>query len=127
VESLTTRAERAALGAMISNPDHFARLAYLTADDFADPRHQAVYTGLARAIDAPDLATGGWHAAISTHAGPLVTGQLIDDLVGACPVVAHGAAYGALVVEASVQRQLARRGYQLADLGENWPRTTSAS
>jgi replicative DNA helicase len=118
VESLTGRAERAVLGAMISDPGLVGRLEYLQAGDFADWRHRAVFTAILLAAGEPGMTADRWHSAITAHTSPQVPAQLINNLPGACPVVAHGVAYGALVVEGSVHRQLAGRGRTLASRGE---------
>jgi replicative DNA helicase len=118
MESLTSRAERAVLGAMIGDPSLATRLAYLQPHDFASERNRYVFTAALRAASDPGITADRWHSAISTQAGPMVASQITRDFAGACPVVAHGSAYGALVVEASLYRQLTGHGGQLTSRAE---------
>ena len=115
MESLNARAERALLGALIADPDLAERLDYLRPDDFANPRHRAVLAGLARIVDDPVAGTGQRYAEIAMATGGQVTPAYVKELASACPDREHAAAYGAMVLQARLARQLVIRAGELAD------------
>jgi replicative DNA helicase len=114
VESLTSRAERAVLGAMILDRALVSRLNYLEWNDFSDERLRAVLTAVRFAAAEPGASDRDWPAAVSAQAERFGGRRLIVDLVDACEVTAHGPAYAALVIEASLGRRLAAQGQRLA-------------
>lgn len=103
---LISRAERAALGAMIASPGTTARLAHLRTADFGVEAHRAVH----RAVMAARLATAhdevGWREAILRAGGPQVTKEILNDLQRTCPVPAHGGTYAWLVVQGWALRRM---------------------
>jgi replicative DNA helicase len=116
VDGLTYRAERALLGAMIADPSLAARLSarYLERGDFSDSQNRSLYA-LIHALSVAGTMTGSaWREAIVLAGGPHVSEQYLDDLVAACPDPSHGAAYGALVVQARVHREVAGHAAHLA-------------
>jgi hypothetical protein len=132
MEQLTYRAERALLGAMIAEPDLAARLSarYLERGDFSDSHHRTLY-GLIHALSVAGTMTGSaWREAIVLAGAPQVSERYLDELVAACPNPSHGAAYGALVVQARVHREVASHAAHLARqaalLGHDGRRLTSA-
>ena len=102
---LTRRAERAALGAMITNQQMAARLHYLEPADFTDPRHQWVFMTIRVLSAAPQRLSGNWLDLIAGTAGRWVNRKYLDELATACPDPEHGPAYGAMLVQATVYRQ----------------------
>ena len=105
---LTRRAERAALGAMIADRQLAARLEYLKPEDFTDldPRHRWVFRTIRQLVTAPEPAPGNRRDLIAKTAGRWVSGRYLDELIASCPNPAHGPAYGAMLVQAAVYRQV---------------------
>jgi DnaB helicase-like protein len=122
VESLTARAERALLGAIIADPGLAGRLGYLRPADFDDAWNRLVYSAILVARRDHPPVPDGWREAIIRAAGPgVVAREDLDALVGDCPDPGHGAAYGAMVVQGGAlailreqARELAARARQLA-------------
>jgi hypothetical protein len=122
VESLTARAERALLGAMIADPGLAGRLGYLRPADFGDAWNRIVYSTILVARRDHPPAPDEWREAIIRAAGPAVVAREdLGALVGDCPEAGHGAAYGAMVVQGGAlstlrehARELAARARQLA-------------
>jgi hypothetical protein len=111
---LTRRAERAALGAMISDQRLAARLDCLVPLDFTDPRHRAVFQTVRLLSGTPQAAPGTWRDLVARTAGSLATREYLDDLAAACPDPGHGQAYAAILIQAAVYR-LARDGANQID------------
>jgi hypothetical protein len=129
-DDLTRRAERATLGAMISDQHLATRLDCLEARDFTDPRHRAVFEAVRMLGGTPPLAPGGWRALIAATAGRPVTADYLDGLAAACPDPAHGPAYSAMLIQASLYRLARKRANdidaQAALLGYEGSRITEA-
>jgi hypothetical protein len=127
VESLTVRAERALLGAMIEDPGLAGRLGYLRPADFEDAWHRSVYLAILGARRDHPPVTPGWREAIIQAGGPgAFTQEELDSLVRDCPHPGHGAAYGAMVVQVGAvwvlrrqARELAARARQLSGLAQH--------
>jgi hypothetical protein len=119
VESLTSRAERAVLGAMILDRSLVSRLNYLEWNDFSDRGLRDVLTAVRVTAGEPGIGDRDWPAAVSEQAGRFGARRHIADVVDACEVAAHGPAYAALLLEASLGRRLAAQGQRLvADASE---------
>jgi DnaB-like helicase N terminal domain len=112
---LTFRTEQAALGAMIADPHMAARLKFLTPADFTDPRHDWAFRTVRLLSDMPHRPAGNWRDLIARTAGRWVTRKYLDGLVAACPDPAHGPAYGAMLVQAAVYRQVRGHADQIND------------
>jgi hypothetical protein len=106
VQDLTQRAEQAALGAMIAERQMAVRLSYLQPADFTDPRHRWMLRTVRQLSAAPQSTpSGNWGELIAQAAGRWATRKYLDDLGAACPDPAHGPAYGAMLVQATIYRQ----------------------
>jgi hypothetical protein len=103
---LTFRTEQAVLGAMIADPRMAARLKFLTPADFTDSRHDWAFRTIRSLTDMPQRPAGNWRDLIARTAGRWVTRKYLDGLVSACPDPDHGPAYGAMLVQAAVYRQV---------------------
>jgi hypothetical protein len=112
VEDLTARAERALLGAMITDPALTGRLR-ISPHEFASQRHAAVYASIRQARHARLPGAERWREAI-LDAGQSLTGADLDALVRACPFAAHGPAYAVMVIQAWAQRHLDQSAHVLA-------------
>jgi hypothetical protein len=110
---LTRRAERAALGAMISDQRLAARLDCLVPRDFTDPRHREVFQTVRLLSGTPQAAPGTWRDLIARTAGSLATREYLDDLAVACPDPGHGQAYAAILIQAAVYRLARDRANQI--------------
>lgn len=109
METLTFRAERALLGAMLQRPSLPSTLHYLDAGDFLAVRHRQVFAALTEASGTVAGDGGGrrWKDLVAEAAGPELEPSYLAELARACPDPSHGPAYGRLVVDASVRRTLA--------------------
>jgi hypothetical protein len=104
VDALTLRAERALLGAMITDPALAGRLR-ISPQELASERHAAVYATIRAAGQARPHGVEGWRATI-LRAGPSLTAADLDALIRACPFAPHGPAYAVMVVQAWARRHL---------------------
>jgi hypothetical protein len=106
---LTYRAERALLGALISDPGLVPRLVYLEPGDFTDDVHRAVYTAVRSLGDAGAPSAAERIAAVARAAGLGVSEEYVHELAASCPDPHHGTAYGLRLVQAALYRQMAER------------------
>lgn len=111
--TLTHRAERALLGAVIRDPDLIAELGYIEPGDFELNRHRELYTAIRETPGSGDPALP-WPQAIVSRAGKDVTLDYLDELVAACPDPVHGRSYAALVLEAAFQRTISEAAWDAA-------------
>lgn len=109
METLTFRAERALLGAMLRQPGLPSALHYLDAGDFTLVQHRRVFAALVAASEAAAAGESGrtWEDLVADAAGPEARPAYLEELRQACPDPSHGPAYGKLVMEASARRTLA--------------------
>jgi DnaB-like helicase N terminal domain len=107
--SLAHRAEQALLGAMITQPGRAAALpATVTAGDFADPCHQAIFAALTG-------TAGEEHGVLRRLRGLLTwfsrrtrdTKDYMESLPGMCPDAGHLDAYYEMISAAGTQRAAA--------------------
>ena len=109
-------AEQATLGALLLAPDAIVAVSgWLRAEDFADPWHHALYATI-RELDAahqrpsPDVVA---QAMIDRHGYRIADAPRILDLLAAVPTRPRAAEYAAVVLEASLRRQVACHGVLL--------------
>jgi replicative DNA helicase len=117
MDTLTDRAERAVLGAMIASPaarDTLRQL--LRPGDFRDPWHQRVYRAIASVSEGGLRDPAGLRVALA-EAEPYLTEFDLDELAESCPDPGHGTAYGHMLVVAASRRSLAGHGRDLAIRG----------
>jgi replicative DNA helicase len=114
------QAEAAVLGAAMFAPrDAAGILGDLTADDFTDPRHVFVLAAIRRLIDAGQLPDPVMVLGELRRTGVLPStadrgpGNLLHDLMAACPVPAQAAHYRRLVLEHSFRRRALKTGDRL--------------
>lgn len=109
-------AEQATLGALMLDGDLPAQVAgWLRSEDFADPWHAQVHKVI-RELAAARTPTGPHdvgRAMIERLGHRVADAPRIVDLLQAAPVNSVGREYAALVVEASIRRQVARFGVLL--------------
>jgi replicative DNA helicase len=114
--SLTERAERALLGALIAAPGYVEPLE-VSPGEFADERHQAVYAAIvsaaARVDGLPDMSPGQRRTAIARAGSGQVAEHYLRELEESCPNSANILAYAAMVISARLSRQLAGRAGEL--------------
>jgi replicative DNA helicase len=109
-------AEQATLGALLLAPDAIVAVSgWLRAEDFADPWHHTLYATI-RELDAahqrpsPDVVA---QAMIERHGYRIADAPRILDLLAAVPTRPRPAEYAAVVLEASIRRQVACHGVLL--------------
>jgi hypothetical protein len=90
---------------MITDQRMAARLHYLEAADFTDPRRQWVFRTVRSLSAEPHRSPGNWLDLIARTAGRSVNRKYLNELAAACPDPDHGPAYGAMLVQATVYRQ----------------------
>lgn len=109
-------AERATLGALLLDPDLPAQVAgWLRAEDFDDPWHRHVYAAVRElhlAHRAPDAATVAT-ALVHRHGYRVADQPRILDVLHAVPIRPRPTHYAAIVLEASLRRQVAGHGVLL--------------
>src|SRR5581483_7770010 len=98
MDSLSQRAERALLGALLLDAARTAALPRLESSDFTDQAHRELFTML---------------TTDPGQTGPVFGSEYLDDLRRSCPDPAHAAAYGQMVIEAALRRQLTRHALRL--------------
>src|SRR5580692_9273495 len=111
--SLTERAERALLGALLLEPRQAAMVSRVAIGDFADKR-QGVFFAAVRSAAGPDPGTAGPRAA-GLDADP----AYLNLLRYSCPDPSHAAAYARMVVEAGLRRQLADHADRMEQAAAN--------
>jgi hypothetical protein len=120
--NLTERAEKALLGALLTDPASIRQTALVEPRNFAAPVHQQIHAALVPR--QPDRYTG-WAGSMSANAayararGAVADGYL-HELVNSCPDPSHADMYARMVMEASLRRQLGvyalRLKYEAADM-----------
>jgi hypothetical protein len=110
---LTDRAERAALGAMISDQRQVAKLGCLLPENFTDPQRHAVFQAIRLLSDTPQLPPGRWRDLIAQTADGLATRDYLDRLAADCPDPDHGPGYAVILISTDLYRQALDRADQL--------------
>lgn len=105
MDTLTSRAERALLGAMLRDPALVLALGYVEPVDFALHRHRLLYTAIKNASGTWD-GSRPWDVAVAAAAEEDTPLDYIDELEAACPDPGHGRTYAALVLDAHFQRAM---------------------
>jgi hypothetical protein len=111
VDTLTLRAERALLGAMIADPALTGRLR-INPSEFAGESHAALYESIRAAGQGRAPGAAGWRRAI-LRADPSLNAADLDAFTAACPFAAHGPAYAVMVVQAWARRHLDHSAHAL--------------
>lgn len=127
---LTNRAERALLGALITDPGLVPRLEYLEPRDFADDLHRAIYTAIRSLRHATAPSSGDRNTAVARAAGRQVSEDYVRELGATCPNPRHATAYGLRLIQAALYRQMSQSaealGAQAAVLGYAGARVVQA-
>jgi hypothetical protein len=114
---LTHRAEQALLGALLRDPDQIGNVRFLTAADFATPRHRAVFTAIADVHDGRlngSLTPADLVVSLAAQQ-PDLSVQQLGELADSCPHPANAPAYARMVAEASLRRSLAVHAERLVE------------
>jgi replicative DNA helicase len=106
--SLTYRAERAVLGALLDEPDLLNEVGFLTPGDFASQQHQEVFRAIiaARATDPGRDYPPFAFAVAASAAAPGLSIRYLQSLADTCPHPANVAAYARMVIEAALSRHM---------------------
>jgi hypothetical protein len=105
--TLTERAEKALLGAVLLGADPSAVLPRLAHEDFAYEVHRSLFT----LIEQASPSRAGW--TVAPGADPAVSRDYLNDVKQACPDPDHASAYARMVIEAGLRRQLAAHALRL--------------
>ena len=105
--TLTERAEKALLGALLLGADSSAVLPRLTRDDFAHEVHRDLFT----VIEQASPGQAGWTAA--EGAAPALSRDYLNEVKQACPDPDHVSAYARMVIEAGLRRHLVAHALRL--------------
>ena len=110
------QAEAAVLGALLNDRRLLGGLPYLTAGDFADARHQALFDAITSTrIAHPDATVPRLYVLVARAAQhPGITPVSLGRLADSSPEPEHAASYGRIVQEASLRRALAGHASRLA-------------
>lgn len=109
MSSLTIRAERALIGALLDDTHADLDLSYLRAEDFGHRAYRRIYQTIRdlRASE-PDLHGDLLVAAVAARAeSPGIDAYFLRELRDTCPNAEHVAAYAAMVQAAAFRRELA--------------------
>lgn len=113
--NLTERAEKALLGALLTDPASIRQAALAEAGNFASPLHQQIHAAL---IPRRPGQYPGWAGPLSPNAAyararGAATDSYLRELISSCPDPAHAGSYARMVMEASLRRQLTRYALRL--------------
>lgn len=129
-DDLTSRVERAVLGALITDPHLVTDLEYLDLRDFADDLHRTVFEAIRSLPDAAATSAGERIADIARAAGAQVSEEYVREVAASCPDPRHGGAYGLRLVQAALYRQMSvdadALGAQVAVMGDEETRDIRA-
>ena len=107
--NLTERAEKALLGALLTDPLTIRQTGLAEAGHFASPLHRQIHAAL---VPREKNTYAGWAGSLSPNAAYArargVTGDIyLQELLDACPDASHAPVYAQMVMEAALRRQLA--------------------
>jgi replicative DNA helicase len=107
--NLTERAEKALLGALLTDPLTIRQTGLAEAGHFASPLHRQIHAAL---VPHEKNTYAGWAGSLSPNAAYArargVTGDIyLQELLDACPDASHAPVYAQMVMEAALRRQLA--------------------
>jgi replicative DNA helicase len=112
--NLAVRAEQAVLGALLQNPDLIGQVGYLSGADFTDTSHKWIFDAIAETHAAHPEATGERLMALVADGAPEIDHAYLGSLPARCPVPGHLPAYGRMIAEASMIRELDVHAHRIA-------------
>ena len=112
--NLAVRAEQAVLGALLIDPTLVDQVPYLAGSDFSDATHKWIFDAIAATRAPHPEATGQRFMTLVTESTPEIDVAYLSSLPDSCPVPAHLAAYGRMVAEAAMIRELDVHAHRIA-------------
>lgn len=112
--NLAVRAEQAVLGALLQHPDLIDQVGYLSGADFTDSSHKWIFDALTETHALHAEATGERLMTLVADSAPEIDRAYLDTLPARCPVPGHLPAYGRMVAEASMIRELDVHAHRIA-------------
>ncbi|MGA2828961.1 MAG: DnaB-like helicase N-terminal domain-containing protein [Streptosporangiaceae bacterium] len=112
--NLAVRAEQAVLGALLTDPTLVDQVPYLAGSDFSDATHKWIFDAIAETRAAHPEATDQRLMVLVAASTPEIDVAYLTSLPDRCPVPAHLAAYGRMVAEAAMIRELDVHAHRIA-------------
>ena len=112
--NLAVRAEQAVLGALLIDPTLVDQAPYLVGSDFSDATHKWIFDAIAETRAAHPEATGQRLMTLVAESTPEIYVPYLSSLPDSCPVPGHLAAYGRMVAEAAMIRELDVHAHRIA-------------
>lgn len=123
MSDLTTSAERALLGALLTDPDQLNELRYVRAVDFESERHREMYAAIQEVhAAAPYLSGAAFADSVAAHLRTIDYVWEIDELHALalnCPDPDHAPTYARMVQEAGFRRDLAEHAERIGNIAES--------
>lgn len=122
MSDLTTSAERALLGALLTDPAQLDDLRYVRATDFESQRHQEIYSAIRDVHQAAPSLTGAAFAdSVATRLPTIDYVWEIDELHALalnCPDSDHAPTYARMVQEAGFRRDLGEHAERIGTIAQ---------
>ena len=112
--NLAVRAEQAVLGALLIDHTLVDQVPYLSGSDFTDTTHKWIFDAIAETRAAHPEANGPSFIVRVAENTPEIDAEYLRTLPEKCPVPAHLAAYGRMVAEAAMIRELDVHAHRIA-------------
>jgi len=112
--NLAVRAEQAVLGALLTDHTLLDQVPYLAGSDFSDATHKWIFDAIAETRAAHPDAAGPRFMTLIAEDTPEIDVAYLSSLPDRCPVPAHLAAYGRMVAEAAMIRELDVHAHRIA-------------
>lgn len=122
MSDLTTSAERALLGALLTDPVQLDELRYVRAEDFESQRHREIYAAIQDVHSAaPSLGGAAFADSVATRLPTIDYVWEIDELHALalnCPDPDHAPTYARMVQEAGFRRDLAEHADRIGTIAQ---------
>lgn len=112
--NLAVRAEQAVLGALLQNPGLIDQVGYLSGADFSDTSHKWIFDAITEAHAIHPELTGERFMTVVADSAPEIDRPYLGTLPDRCPVPGHLPAYGRMVAEAAMIRELDVHAHRIA-------------
>jgi len=122
MSDLTTSAERALLGALLTDPAQLDELRYVRTADFETELHREIYAAIQRAhSDAPSLSGAAFADRVAGYLPTIDHVWELDELHALalnCPDPDHAPTYARMVQEAGFRRDLAEHAERIGTIAQ---------
>ena len=118
-ETLSARAERALLGALLLRPDAYQDIAYLDPAQFGDPANAALFEAIRTELTHdPDQSSSTLTAHLQAVYAATGANSDLASFIETCPDPTAATAYARILVEAELNRTMAAHAARLVELSE---------